>query len=695
MHFLGLPFAELVTIFAIAGGAVTALYVLKLRRRPITVPFSKLWARILKDKEATSLFSRLKRIFSLLLQLAMLALLVLALGDPRAAIEIVKGRNLVVLVDTSASMQARDGGPAGKKPRIDEARESLRKIVRGLGASDHMLIASMDAVVTPLTPMTGDTSRLEQALDELRPVDARADFPRALRYAVDTLRGVKRAEIVVLSDGVLGEAKDGLGAIYSNACDEENAPKPAGKFTCVGDARLSFVPVGSGKRNVAITQYSVRRYPLDRSRYEVMIEVQNLGDKDEDIELRLLGDGVLVDLTKLHLKAGEKLPRFYPNLGGASQKLEARINIAPLSPSDPPIYDDLPADDRAYAVLPERRRTKVLAVTDANTYLEAALLLDEYLDVTTMTPDEWRAHGELGKSDVAIYDGVTPPLKPGLPALYLDPKDGGPIKVGPAIKEPGFDTLDRKHPLLRWTAFDNIGITTANKLVPAEGDKIVGASNDGPLLVAGSRAGTKFVALSFDVRQSDLPLRIAWPVFLMNTINWFVEEDADYLSSFKTGEVWHVPVPLGVTSQAVLVDPEGAPHPVPVQEGRAVYLGERAGFYRIKAPPDVTTPSGATPSDVYFAANLVEPRESAIAPEPALAIADEAWMRDPARVAHCKLACASGVDPECMPKCAGHEAGQVKDSGAGVRDEKWMYLLALVAIATVVEWATYHRRITV
>ena len=72
-------------------------------------------------------------------------------------------------------------------------------------------------------------------------------------------------------------------------------------------------------------------------------------------------------------------------------------------------------------------------------------------------------HGEGGKYDVAIFDGVTPALKPGLPSLYLDPKDGGPIKVGPALKDPAFDTLDRKHPLLRWTAFDNIGITSASK----------------------------------------------------------------------------------------------------------------------------------------------------------------------------------------------------------------------------------------
>src|SRR5438105_11036357 len=108
----GLTFAQLAAIFGAVGVAVVGLYILKLRRRTVAVPFSPLWQRILKDKEATSLFSKLKRLLSLLLQLALLALLVLALGDPRAAATLVKGRTVVLLVDASASMQATDVAPA-------------------------------------------------------------------------------------------------------------------------------------------------------------------------------------------------------------------------------------------------------------------------------------------------------------------------------------------------------------------------------------------------------------------------------------------------------------------------------------------------------------------------------------------------------------------------------------------------------
>ena len=118
MIFAGLPLADARGDLRRAwASASLVLYMLKLRRRVVAVPFSPLWERILRDKEATSLFSKLKRLLSLLLQLALLALLVLALGDPRAAESLIKGRTVVVLVDASASMQATDVSPEPPRRR--------------------------------------------------------------------------------------------------------------------------------------------------------------------------------------------------------------------------------------------------------------------------------------------------------------------------------------------------------------------------------------------------------------------------------------------------------------------------------------------------------------------------------------------------------------------------------------------------
>ncbi len=636
MNFAFLSLAQVAGIFAVAAAFATALYLLKLRRRTVAVPFSRLWEKILGDKEATSLFSRLKRLLSLLVQLALLALLAVALGDPRAEALVTKGaKNLVVLVDASASMQATDVGTS----RLSVAKDEVRKILRGLGASDRMLLAQMDAAVTPLGPMSYDTSELERSLDSIKVTDARADFPRALRFATDSLRGLPNPEIIVVSDGRLGDAVDSAGAVHLG-----------------DDVKLTYIPVGSSARNVGITAFSVRRYPLDKSRYEVMLEITNTGPEQEEVELSLLGDSALVDLTKLRLKPGERLPRFYPNLSGASRTLEAKI--ATLAGSS----DGLPADNHAYALLPERRRAKVLVVSSGNTYLEAALLLDEYLDVQVVSPKEYveKVAKTGAKNDVVIFDGSTPAEPPRAHAIYLDPRGpGSPVKLAAELAQPGFDKIDRKHPIVRWTALDDVNISRGRALVAEVGDKTVGASDKGPILVAGQRGGFKFVAMGFDTRDSDLPLRVAWPLLLLNSINWFTDEDAQYISSFRTGDVWRVPV-VAASGQARLNTPEGSEVLVPVHEGRAVYRGERAGFYELRG----TSNADSAQAPASFAANLLDADESTIEPLKELIV-------------------------------DGRKAGALDAFQVGVRREIWIYLLLMAVLVTAIEWITYHRRLTV
>jgi hypothetical protein len=633
MHLTGVPLAQLLQIAAAAGAVVVVFYILKLRRRPVAVPFSKIWSRILRDKEATSLFSQLKRLLSLLLQLALLALLLLALGDPRTAANMLEGRNIIVLVDASASMQATDVGPS----RLEAAKERVRGMVRGLSGSDRMLVAQMDAAATPLTTLTGEVSELEAGVAAIKATDASADFPRALRFAADSLRGLSAPEIIVVSDGALGEAADAAGPVH------------------LGDIKLSYLPIGQRAKNVAITGFSVRRYPLDKSRYEVMLEVTNLAEEATEIELSLLGDGVLTDLTRLRLGPKERLPRFYPNLSGASKTLEAKLALADGT------HDDLPADDRAYALLPERRRARVQVVTPGNMYLEAALLLDEYLDVTTVAPGAYPAKGSF---DVTIFDGVAPPVAASSGSiLYLNPSGTDvPFEVGKMVEDDdksyrlGFDEMDAKSPLLRYLALGEVNIGRAHVLKGTKEDKVVASSYKGPLLIQGRRAGRKFVALGVDVRESDLPMRAAWPLFLLNTINDFVEEDTSYISSFRTGTVWNIPVSSAAAS-ATLELPNGEKRTIPVKDGRAVYLGQHAGFYKVSTGPSAEEAS-------MFAANLSDVAESTIAPHDTLEV-------------------------------DGRAAGAVGEFKIGVRREVWIYLLLAVLAVTTLEWLTYHRRITV
>lgn len=625
MTFVGLPLSALLAIGLGAAALTVALYILKLRRRQVAVPFSPIWQRVLRDKEASQLFSRLRNFLSLLLQLVLLLAIVLALGDPRATAGIREGRSLVVLVDTSASMQATDEAPT----RLDAAKAKVMELVQGLGTADRMLVAKMDARTVPVTTMTSDQSELADGVRRLQATETRADFGRGIALALDALRGSKNPEIVLVSDGGV-DTEAAAHALPSAAVP------------------VRYVPVGKHGKNVAITGFSVRRYPLDASRYEVMLEVTNTNDVAENVELSLVGDGAVIDVSRLSLRPKEVLPRFYADLGGASRTLEARIRLANGQ------RDDLPADDRAYALMPERHRARVLVVTKGNTYLDAALLLDEYLDVTTI-PE--RAYPPDGAFDVTIFDGVAPgPQKKG-GALYLNPPPtGAPVKLGRELKDFGFDTWDRKSELIRWMALENVQVAHGHAFVPEKEDHVVGASELGPTLVSGRRDGLPFVALGFDPRDSDLVMRVAWPLFVLNVIHSFVEDDTSYLGSLQTGDVWRIPAP-GESSVAWVKDPSGAIHEVAVKEGRAVLFGERAGIYELHA--------GTRDAPAFlFAGNLSDPTESRIEPVKDLTLGDR-------------------------------RAGAVEGFHIGIRRETWIYLVLFAVLLSVVEWFLYHRRITV
>ncbi len=646
MHFVGLPLSQLLTAFGVVGGLVVVFYILKLKRRPVPVPFSRLWEKILRDKQATSLFSQLKRLLSLLLQLLIVALMIFAMGDPRTTINLREGRNIVVLVDASASMQATDESPT----RLERGRAALKDVVRGLGASDRLLIAQMDSTTTPLSTMTSEVSELEKALAAVTPTDTRADFPRALRFAMDTLRGLPSPEIIVVSDGALGEPRDSLGLV-----DLERV-------------KLSFIPVGEVTANVAITAFSVRRYPLDKSRYEAMLELSNTGEEEVTVELRVYGDGLLNDTSRLRLKAKEKNLRFLPSLSGASHQLKAEVLLVQgAENSTTTVPDALPTDNVAYALMPERRRARVQVVSQGNLYLDAALLLDEYLDVITVAPDKYPAEG---KFDVTIFDSVS--LRPSENSghlFFLNPSGKDlPFTVEKEVLDDdpqsplGFDEILSEHPIVRHTELSDVNVGRVKILKGEKEDKIVGASFKGPILLAGRRAGFKFVALGFDIRESDLPLRISWPLLVLNTINDFVEEDASYLSSFSTGGVWRVPAPSQLQTVKV-IEPSGKERKIPVDDGRAVMLGQRAGFYSLES--EELDPATREPTfKAEFAANLVDPRESAIAPVKELTVGDKS-------------------------------AGEVGGFSVGVRRENWIYLLLAVIAISAIEWLTFHRRVTV
>jgi hypothetical protein len=627
----GAPLSTLAPAFAAIGGVLVALYVLKLRRRRVEVPFAGLWRKVLRDTESTALWRKLRRIVSLLVQLAVLALLLLAIGDPRLAAS-ARGRTLAIVVDTSASMQTLD---ASGKSRLDAALTAARRLIRGLGSEDAAILVSMDGRPSPRTGLTADAEELERALDGVKATDTPADVERALRLAGDALSGRPQPTLVLIGDGAW------------DAAALERAKK------ALPESDWRYLPIGETVENAAITAFAVRRYRANQTAYEVLVEVQRFGDSPQPLKcaLELVQDGEVVNVEQLALGPNERLERVYPNLAGEGTRLEARLRTDKGAPMT--TIDKLAVDDIAFALLPPRKKIKVELVTAGNLFLEGALLLDENLSVKKIAPSAWDA-AESANYDAVVLDGFAPPTPPRTHALWVDPRPGGEFTLRGAVDAPIVTEVAAKHPVMRWVTLADLNVSRASRIQLEPGDVAVASALHDPIIVARDRNGRKSVALGFDLKKSDLPMRVAFPVLVVNALDWFAGADTGLMPSVPLGQAWRLPAPAGALEVEVR-GPDGVKASAPVHDGRATFYAARAGYYEVRAQGGPAR---------LVAANLSNPSESRLTVAKSLTVAGK---------------------PLAAP-----EPGRL-----GVRRTLWSYLLVIALAMLFVEWWTYNRRVTV
>jgi hypothetical protein len=486
---------------AVGAVAITILYLVRLRRRRVVVPFAALWLDALGPRRTTSWARRLRDLLSLLLALAIVSALLLAAVDPRPAGADRAGRSLVVLIDRSASMSARDGSGT----RLDGARARARAIVDGLAGADRALVATFASDAVAETGFEADAGRLRRAIATVAPSEEPGDLPRALTFASAVLRGRPRPTVVLVSDGAFS--------------DEARRALPP-------DLDVRFAPVGQSGRhgNVGIISFAARRLPADPSAVDAALIVQNFGDARVPIAVDIAAGTTTVERVRLELGPGERRRHELPNVFAADARLEARLLTADGTPLAESGGDDLGLDDVAYAVVPPLPRRRVLRVGGANLYLDGALLS---LGRTVSVERQTLAAAEAQRArwpdyDLVVFDGVapaTPPTKGRF--LFLDAHgEGSPFADRGVVRDPVIADVRRDHPLARQLDLGDVNITSARRLALAPGDVAVAGSFGVPLLIARERPGLRIAATSFDPRRSDLPMRPAFPLLIANALAW-------------------------------------------------------------------------------------------------------------------------------------------------------------------------------
>src|SRR5918999_6464634 len=107
---------------------VVAMYLLKLRRDEAVVPSTLLWNRLVADVEANAPWQKLRRSLLLLLQLLLVLILTILAARPFLERPAGLARDIVLILDASASMAATDVVPSRMAAARDTAVEALKEL---------------------------------------------------------------------------------------------------------------------------------------------------------------------------------------------------------------------------------------------------------------------------------------------------------------------------------------------------------------------------------------------------------------------------------------------------------------------------------------------------------------------------------------------------------------------------------------
>lgn len=495
MQWLGLSLVEASLLFGALAAVLTALYLAGRNLPLLRVPYLPFWGEA-EGRSAGARSLRLRSPLSLLLALVIVLLLVLALGEPRFGASR-PARTLVILLDHSASMAANDEQPS----RLELAKRVVSQQASTLRSEDKLVLLALADRAAPIARAGADQATLTRALDALRPSDEAGDLARGVESALALLSGERQPELLLLSDGNLRGVDEALALLRSQPHIEAHQ-----------------VTFGKQGRNLAVTGLSARPYTLDRAHQELLVTVHNAGRSAETVELVLSADRTPLLRETMTVPARSSVTRTFRDLVQAGEMLRARLI--------PALPDVLPRDDQRETSLPVRSPTRVVAFSRGNRYLEAALLLEDYLHVSVLAPE---APFDPAQYDVAIFDGVLPKQPAPLPALFFAPYERGetqPLPTNGTRARPYFEHWDREHPLLRGLGLGDVNVARAARTSPRPGDVVLASAGSGlPLIVEGVRNEQPFLALTFDIRESDLPLRAAFPLFVLAAVQRLGQPD--------------------------------------------------------------------------------------------------------------------------------------------------------------------------
>jgi hypothetical protein len=601
-------------LFAGLIGIILLMYVLRLRRKERIVSSTLLWQTALRDLQANSPWQKLRSSLLMWLQILFLVLAVLALVRPSLKVLAGGGQTVAIILDASASMAATDVSPS----RFGKAQAEANRLINALSGGDEATLISAGARTQVLAPLTANKNNLKSALNKAKTQDTNCDLREAIVLASSLLKTKKNARVYVLSDGAVAP----VGDLNTKNLD------------------IQFIKIGTRNNNLAVTAADARR-GYGSSRAQVFATVRNFSNEAKTINLQLSRNGNLIAVRPLTIPAKGRQSQLFDDI-----RFESGLFSVGFEEKD-----DLLSDNIAYANLDAPRAIKVLLLSSGNLFLEKAINVDPNVQLTRgSTP------GAVSDDyDVVVCDGIAPKNLNANQLVFNAFTELSPVEKIGVTQAPGVADWDRKHPVTKFSSWSDVRFARANAVKLKSWGQTILESERTPLIVAGERGGKRVVWCGFDVRETDLPLRVAFPIFINSSLHWLTAQrgtSGESGAPTRAGDAVALQPPA-TDKEISITRPDGSTLRVPVQANPLLFSDTtQVGVYKASAGKNWNQ---------QFGVSLLSKTESDLTPRDAIPIGEGQPVKS--------------------------------ESRARANKELWGYL-ALVALALLgIEWWVYHRGI--
>ncbi|USG64939.1 VWA domain-containing protein [Brevibacillus ruminantium] len=621
--------------------AIVALYLLKRKVEDIEVPSTLLWQRTLQSWEAVRPWEKLQRNLLLLLQLLAALLLVLALIRPAIPVAGAIAEHSILVVDTSGSMLTRESGPDGEKTRFQRAITEVRSIVEELGSGQAVTLIEAGREPKIWLSRSTDKQAILETLDSLAPRPGTADQRAALSLA-----------------GAIAATEEGSGVMWFGDGGSEGQEQ-GGPVSISGPFR--FYQMGQTKENVAIGAFVTQ---AGAGNTEGLLRIDNHGSQSQKGTISIFGlDQELVDVGTFSVE------------GGSSQTVT--FERLPSKPAYRAVIeaeeDGLAEDNESWSVpYASGKGRAVLVSPQSNRFLHQALQTVGHVEVETETA---LPTAKSGAADLWIFDGVVPEKLPEGNILLIAPNqktDWLPYQgVAEVTGKPEATQAD--DPVMKHVDLRDVHVVKTAVWGAVPGLRALAKAGETDLIAAGTVSGRKVLVIGFDLHDSDLPLRPAFPILMQNAVSWLSSAQAVPIGPALPGEALSISLTPGA-SKRVLTLPDGKTEVLDVKGTTWLYqVPEQTGLCRL------TEETGGQGSATvrYFAVQMSD-AESLITPRP--------------------LSVAGGRGRSSSEEMGGNEESQSKEGSTAGRSlplngarELTYWIAALALLAVFVEWRVYRR----